>query len=466
MAAPETESDIVEDQCEKETTVDAYEEVIINEVKVYEKRADFRNRHRKPLIETTKWLNRHIPEVNTEVIEQEETERVLFEVRKSIRQGVYKTVPEAFASAKLKRHQVVSSRDLYVDEYGKYYAGRMRGAWLKGDFETVLDLHNEFHDNSLYEDAYKDAVERETDFMTADQVVKFVRSGDCRSAIEGMLKLFEIKEITLPDLLDAGIRENEIVMLERAIKDFLVGRFEENPLIYYSLTVVFAGLGFDLSKNMKNYPLMQATVGDKLAEAASAGVVYLEEAVDVFERMELLDRKEALDTPFVRHPIIDLLAEAAGISPEAYERVRNYVTEKGLIAGAEADRLYEVERAASDFLRRMYQVHPELALLYFNKFVSGDVEVKINDDVLDQLRQYVRQNVILSRLGVNILDMDYFVHTQAKTNVDNANRFLQAHTEHELQVFNDFRQKYQRALEEFMAEFPAIKGFLVAVEDL
>lgn len=466
MAAPESESDIVDAQYEMKEMGNINKEDEFVEVEVYEKRADFRNRHRKPLIETTKWLNRHIPEVTVSEIRKEETERVFFEVRKSIREGIFKTVPEAFASAKMKRDQMASSRDLYVDEFGKYYAGRMRAAWLKGDYEMALDLYNEFHDNSMYEESYHEAVDRETSFMLADQAVKFVRSGDFESAIMGMLKFYDIKKFTVNDLLDAGMRENESVSLENAIKKFLVDRFKENPLIYATLREVFDALGFRSVNNVKDDVRMNVAVGEMLGDAASTGVVYLEEAVYVVERLGLLNRMEALSIPFVRHPIIDLLADAAGVSPEAYIRVRNFVAEKGLITVSEADRTREVSAKASEFLAKMYQVHPELALLYFNKYVSGDVEVQINDEVLELLQNYVQRNVVLSRLGVNILDMDYFIREQAKVNVDNSNRFLQNHTEREIQVFDGFRERYQQALERFMKEFPALRSFLVAVEDL
>ncbi len=466
MNAPETESNMVDVQYEAENIGDEGKSAGLNEIELYEKRAGFRNKHRKPLIETTTLFRRFIPEVSVDEIKMEETERLFFEVRKSIREGLYETIPDAFEAAKTNRNQMVDYRGFYVDEYGKYYAGRMKSAWLKADYGMVLDLYNEFQDNTMYEDDYREAVERETGFMLADQVVKFIRNNNCLSAIEGILKLYEIKKITLCDLLNAGIRENERVMLEKAIKDFLVGWFIENPLIYSSLLDVFENLGFRFVNEIKEYSILKDAVNAKLEEAAKAGIVYLEEAIYVFNKLNLLDAREVMEKPVVRAEVVGLLAEAAGISPEAYVRVRDFVVEKGIIDSDDADQSVEVSEAASEFLSRMYKVHPELALLCFSKYVTREVNVTINDEVLDLLRNYARNNVVLSRLGVNIMDMDYFIRAQAKTNVDNSNDFLQNHTERELEAFEQFSAIYQKALEEFMDEFPALNDFMVSMEDL
>ncbi len=422
-------------------------------------RARFRNSFRTPILETTNLLNRRIPEIDASAIMQEEEDRLLSRARRHLRMGIFPGPREAYGEALQFRARKNETESLHNEEFGKYMAGKIFREWRKDGIDSAFGSFREVRERPFLSVELRESVAEETVFTVKSGIVKMIKRGDFRPAVEGILKFADVCKFTREDFYDLGMTESDELKLMKYLETGLVEFLDKNPRIYDAVVSYFLTGGFKSAAELCKAEPIRAKARLKIKEAAGMGVCYLTEAMEVFEELGLINEDEAKKWPEVMEMIGRKLGDAVSKSPAAYVQMRNYYVRLNIITKEEADGMAVVKDGLNKFLVELTNQHPELAMTYAASLRCHEVKVEIEPALEKLWRDYSSSGVPSPADPFEDAKFKLMFTLKMKDLAIQANIELNEDKQHELMVFNGVRHLYGLELANFIIKYPYFGKF-------
>jgi len=424
---------------------------------VCEVRAHIRNKFRVPILETTGLLFSKIPDVSYahEILEEEV--RLLFRARRNLRMGVFAEVNDAYGEALRYHARKEGTEDVYNEEYGKYLAGSVIRDWRKQGADGGLKSLRHIKGKSYIAEEIRSIAVDEALFEIKSYLLSKIQNGEYVCAVDGMMKIAEEKSMQKGDLLDLGMSSKEEEGLLEYLDQFMPILIHMNPRIYEATSAFFEKMGFDAVR-WQTSEGMKTTVKAIILGSLEGGICYLDEVLDEFERMKLVDIVEVRKWREFNDVIDIKLGEAMSMSPDAYVQVRNQYVQLQLITAEKADMMNHVRSGLQIFFESLKQDTSEVVTYSYSKHLCGlGVKTPIGDSVCEKWRDY---EDIEKTYGQDVLEYEIGrdkAEEMMKMLADRADRFLSADKSYDLTVFNKVRGQYTKNLAVFLGKFPYFK---------
>jgi len=421
---------------------------------IFKLRAGIRNNMRFPLIHTLPMSRWHVPEVTPEQIKSEEMLRIVVGVRRGIRERVYGTPQEAYEGEVQNRKDICESDMVNMEEEAKYHVDKIMLEWKCGDLDEAIRLFRHtiarFYNNHNKLFVFR----KEAQFEMMSELKRLMEDGQHDEAFEAMLKLAEIKVVTREDLDDFHSCEDDERAFAKVVLGKMGGLLAQNPRLYDAVAQHIGKMKLKGLSKMHESLDIRRVAKSIIVRSLDEGICYFAEAVEVLEDLNLVKRELVMGWPEIKEEIEARLVEYARKSPDAYISLRDEWEKQGVLDAKTMDSFEGVQVVFNEFLKRMYEVHPLLSMMYAEAYKNMGVDINVSYELQQKWNNCIKYDPAMMAMGPFLMQS----HPECMEVVEEikreAVRVVEREEAREKKVFNKNHNRYGFAIGRFLAQYP------------